>query len=87
MTTTIRGVALIVGAFVFCPCHLPLTLFALTALLSGTGLAWLPVTHPYALGGVLTVVWGVGTWHGMRLLRRSDCEGGACGPAAKRDCG
>ena len=45
-----RGMAWMIGAFVFCPCHLPITLSALALLLGGTAAGALLRAHPYIAG-------------------------------------
>lgn len=64
-----RGMAWMIGAFVFCPCHLPLTLGALALLLGGTAAGALLRAHPYVAGIVVTLLWIAGTWRGLRLIR------------------
>lgn len=66
-----RGMAWVIGAFVFCPCHLPITLSVLALLLGGTaaGVALRP--HPYLAGAVVTTLWIAGTWRGFALVRRA----------------
>lgn len=66
-----RGVAWVVGAFVFCPCHLPVTLWVVAALLSGTAAGALVLGHPYVSGVILAIVWLAGTLHGFNLMRRA----------------
>jgi hypothetical protein len=66
-----KGVALLVGAIVFCPCHLPATL-ALLALFGGT--AWLvgnPALLYFVFGVTYLFVIGFGL---MYLVRRRDAE-------------
>lgn len=66
-----KGVALLVGAIVFCPCHLPATIAAL-ALFGGT--AWLvgnPALLYLAFGVTYLFVIGFGV---MYLMRRRDAE-------------
>jgi cytochrome c biogenesis protein CcdA len=64
-----RGVIWIAGAFLICPCHLPLTLWLLALALSGTAVASLLEQHPYIAGAIIALVWAAATWHGVRLLR------------------
>jgi cytochrome c biogenesis protein CcdA len=64
-----RGMTWMIGAFVFCPCHLPITLAVLGALLGGTAAGALLHAHPYAAGAVVSVVWAAGTWRGFSLVR------------------
>lgn len=58
-----------IGAFVFCPCHLPITLGVLALLLGGTAAGALLRGHPYIAGMVVTAVWVAGTWRGFMLVR------------------
>ena len=69
--TNRRGLAWIIGAFVLCPCHLPLTLWVVAALLSGTAAGALLLGHPYLSGVVLGVLWLLGTLRGLDLMRRA----------------
>jgi len=67
--SNVKGLLWVAGAFVFCPCHLPLTLWLLTAVLAGTSAGALVQGHPFVAGSLTTLVWAAGTWHGMRLMR------------------
>jgi len=58
----------VVGAFVFCPCHLPLTLWLLAAVFAGSTAGALVEGHPFLTGTVTTIVWLLATRHGMRLM-------------------
>jgi hypothetical protein len=69
--TETKGLAWVVGAFLICPCHLPLTLGLGATLLAGTAAGAALGEHPFIAGTVLTVAWGAATWHGLRLLRLS----------------
>ena len=64
-----RGMAWVIGAFVFCPCHLPITLSVLALLLGGTAAGAMLRAHPYLAGAVVTLVWAAGTWRGFALVR------------------
>ena len=66
-----RGMAWMIGAFVFCPCHLPITLGALALLLGGTAAGALLRAHPYVAGVIVTALWAAGTWRGYQLIRRA----------------
>ena len=59
----------VMGAFVFCPCHLPITLSALALLLGGTVAGAALRAHPYVAGAVITLMWAAGTWRGYSLVR------------------
>jgi len=64
-----RGMAWMIGAFVFCPCHLPITLGALALLLGGTAAGALLRAHPFIAGAVVTLLWAAGTWRGVALIK------------------
>ena len=67
-----RGVAWMIGAFVFCPCHLPITLTALAFFLGGTAAGALLRSHPYVAGSITTLLWVMGTWRGLSLVRLAE---------------
>ena len=69
-----RGIAWIIGSFVLCPCHLPITLGILGALLSGTALGVLFRGHLYIAGAIISITWLAGTLHGFNLMRRARIE-------------
>lgn len=71
-----RGRRWIFGSFVFCPCHLPLTLGVLGTVLGGTGAGAALHDHAVAAGVVITATWVVGTWRGFRLVRLA--QRGSC---------
>jgi len=56
------GLAWVIGAFLICPCHLPLTLGLAATLLSGTAAAALLHDHPYVAGTIISLVWLAATW-------------------------
>ena len=64
-----RGLAWVIGSFLFCPCHLPLTLGLAATLLAGTSAGALLRGHPYVAGAIITVTWVAGTWRGFHHLR------------------
>lgn len=64
-----RGVPWLVVSFLFCPCHLPITLWLAGFLLAGTALGAAMHRHPVVAGAVVTLAWVAGTWRGFRLLR------------------
>ena len=64
-----RGMAWVIGAFLICPCHLPLTLGLAATLLSGTAAGVLLHNYPYVAGSVITAVWLAGTWRGIHYFR------------------
>lgn len=64
-----RGLAWLIGAFLICPCHLPLTLGLAATLLTGTALGTALRGHPVVAGTVITLTWLAATWRGIYLLR------------------
>ena len=66
-----RGIAWVIGSFALCPCHLPITLAVLGAVLGGTALGVLVRGHLYIAGAIISVTWLVGTVHGFSLMRRA----------------
>ena len=69
-----RGLAWIVGSFLICPCHLPMTLAVITGVLSGTALATFISGHRLAAGVAFGIAWVFGTWRGIRLIQRAELE-------------
>ena len=57
-----------IGAFLICPCHLPLTLGLVATALAGTAVGALVSGHPYAAGVVISSAWLAATWYGIRHL-------------------
>jgi hypothetical protein len=66
-----RGMAWVIGAFLICPCHLPITLGLAGALLAGTAAGAVLRGHLIAAGTIVSLAWVAATWHGLRLLRLS----------------
>ena len=64
-----RGLAWVIGAFVICPCHLPLTMWLVVTLLSGTAAGAALRGHPYLAGAVITAAWLAATWRGIRYMQ------------------
>lgn len=64
-----RGMLWVIGAFVFCPCHLPITLSLLALLLGGTAAGVALRAHPLIAGTMVTALWVAGTWRGFALVR------------------
>jgi hypothetical protein len=64
-----RGARWLLGSFLFCPCHLPVTLLLLSTLLSGTVVGAALHRYPLVAAASITLVWALGTWRGLRLLR------------------
>ena len=66
-----RGVAWVIGSFVLCPCHLPITLAVIAGVLSGTALGVLFRNHLFLAGAIISITWLAGTLHGFNLMRRA----------------
>lgn len=64
-----RGLAWVIGAFLICPCHLPITLWVAGALLGGTALGAALRNHPIIAGTIITIPWAAATWYGFYLMR------------------
>ena len=78
-----RGRSWLLWSFLFCPCHLPLSLGVLTAVFAGTSLGAVLRDHAWVAGTLITLTWVLGTGYGFRLLRQAQRAGGAC-PVPKR---
>ena len=66
-----RGIAWVIGSFVLCPCHLPITLAVVVAVLSGTAIGALVRGHLYVAGAIISITWLAGTLNGFNLMRRA----------------
>ena len=64
-----RGMMWIVGGFILCPCHLPLTLAALGAALAGTAVGTMLREHVIVSALIITAAWALATWRGVWLVR------------------
>lgn len=73
-----QGRRWLLWSFLLCPCHLPLTLAALTTVLASTGFGVVLRDHAVIAGALLTLAWVVGTGYGFRLVRQAERAGGAC---------
>jgi hypothetical protein len=80
-----RGLVWVIGSFLFCPCHLPLTLGLATTLLAGTTAGVLLRAHPLAAGILITAVWVAGTWRGIHHLRAARRHAGSRMTAVQRE--
>lgn len=66
-----KGLAWIIGGFLLCPCHLPLTLLILASALSGTALGVALRQHTVLAGVLISLGWILATWRGIWLMRSS----------------
>ena len=65
-------------SFLFCPCHLPLTLGVLATVLGGTALGAVLRDRLWLAAGVVTAAWVAGTARGFLLIRRAQRGELAC---------
>lgn len=73
-----RGRRWLIWSFLACPCHLPVTLGILAAVLGGTVLGGVLHDHAVLAGAIVTAVWLAGTGRGLWLIRRAERDGLAC---------
>jgi hypothetical protein len=64
-----RSLVWLVGGFLFCPCHLPLTLGVLGVVSAGTAVGGVLREHVVLSALIITSVWLLATWRGLWLLR------------------
>lgn len=79
-----RGRKWLIWSFLFCPCHLPLSLGVLAAVLAGTSFGAALHDHIWLAGSVITVTWIAGTGYGFHLIRKAQKTNGACPVPASR---
>ena len=71
-----RGRRWLVGSFLLCPCHLPISLAILASVAGGTALGGLLRDHVLIAGLAISLGWAAGTANGFRLLRHA--QRGTC---------
>jgi len=64
-----RGLVWVIGAFLICPCHLPLTMAVAGTVLAGTTAGVLLREHTFGAGILIAAAWAAGTWRGIHHLR------------------
>ena len=67
-----RGRRWLAVSFLFCPCHLPLTLGLLGAVLGGTALGALLRDHVWLAGTLIGATWLAGTARGLLWIRQAE---------------
>jgi prepilin-type processing-associated H-X9-DG protein len=72
----------VVGAFLICPCHLPLTIAFATTVLAGTTAGVLLRAHPLAAGVVITAAWADGHVAGDSSPPVAAAESRGCTPCS-----
>ena len=77
-----RGRRWLIWSFVFCPCHLPLTMGVAATLFGGTAFGTLVGSNKLGVGLISGAMYAVGVGIGFRHLRRAtkgiDCSTGSC---------
>ncbi len=72
----------LIWSFVFCPCHLPLTMAVLASIFGGSAFGALISRNALGTGIVLGVLYAIGVGIGFRYLRKAtkgiDCSTGTC---------
>ncbi len=66
-----RGRRLLITSFLFCPCHVPILLALVGALLGGTVVGAALTGNALRVGVVLTSIYAVLVWRGFRQIRRA----------------
>lgn len=80
-----RGRRWVLWSFLFCPCHLPLTITVLATALGSTAAGAALRGNSLAVGLGVTVIWIAGTWRGLAYVRRADaCRVPAAGARRSR---
>jgi MerE protein len=65
-----RGRAWLIFGFIFCPCHLPITMAVLGGVV-GSGVLGAAVRDAWTVGIVMVVLYGLTLWRGFAHLRRA----------------
>ncbi len=77
-----RGRRWLIWSFIFCPCHLPISMGVLAAIFGGSAFGALISRNTLGVGLVLGSIYAIGVGIGFRHLRAAaagkDCSGGAC---------
>ena len=79
-----KGRRWLIWSFLLCPCHLPLTLGVLGAVLGATGLGAVLKGHAVVAGVLISAAWMGGTGYGLHLIRQAEKADGAACPLPQR---
>lgn len=82
-----RGRWWLAVSFLFCPCHLPLTLGLLAVVLGGTTVGALLRDHVWVAGSIIAITWLAGTARGLVWIRRAERGDISCAIPANRRSG
>lgn len=75
-----RGRKWLAVSYLFCPCHIPITLALIGAAFGGTALGAALTGNALRVGVVLTSIYALVLWRGFRQIRRAkriEAAGGA----------
>lgn len=77
-----KGRRWLIWSFIFCPCHLPLTMGVLAVVLGGTAFGTFISSNTLGVGLVVGSIYLVGVVIGLRHIRAAtkgiDCSTGSC---------
>jgi hypothetical protein len=77
-----KGRRWLLWSFIFCPCHLPITMGLLAAVFGSSALGALIASNRLWVGVISGVLYAIGVGIGFRHLRRAtagiDCSTGSC---------
>ena len=77
-----RGRRWLIWSFVFCPCHLPVTMAVLAAIFGGSAFGALVSRNTLAVGIIFGLIYaagvGVGFYHLRQAAAGRDCAAGSC---------
>ncbi|MGK2928774.1 MAG: hypothetical protein ACSLFO_04270 [Acidimicrobiales bacterium] len=79
-----RGRWWLAVSFLFCPCHLPLTIGLLAAVLGGTTVGALLRDHVWVAGTIIGITWLAGTARGLLWIRRAERGDLSCAIPVRR---
>ncbi len=77
-----KGRRWLIWSFIFCPCHLPLSMAVLASIFGGSAFGAMVSRNALGTGLVLGTLYAIGVGIGFRYLRKAtkgiDCSGDTC---------
>ncbi len=77
-----QGRRWLIWSFIFCPCHLPLSMAVLAAIFGGSAFGTLISRNTMGVGIAFGIIYAIGVGIGLRHIRRAtagaDCSGTEC---------
>lgn len=73
-----RGRRWLIWSFIFCPCHLPVTMTVMGAVLGGTAFGALINRNAITVGVMFGIIYAVGLAIGFRHLRTAGRSSASC---------